>query len=438
MTATRMWRPVNLPAAGSRTDDIWFADALNGWAVNSDGLILRTADGGDAWTRQAHLAESYLRCVSFAGRDIGWVGALSGPNRLYATRNGGLDWSAVTSLPSGAPGRICGVCAVDEQTVFASGTNYPNEDAAILRSRDAGQTWQVLDVPGAALLVDIFFESPQRGWVVGGVDNVRHPDRAPVRADIVPGVFHTDDGGETWTNLVQSNAAAGEFPRGEWGWKFQKLNDRVLFVSCENFLDGAILRSDDGGLTWSRLRVNDSQRNSNLEGIGFLDEQHGWIGGWGDRMFVGGFTSVTEDGGKNWQAANDVGFRLNRFRFIGSPPAIAYASGDTVYKYSDEPVAPSIAAIAATSRRETIGENEVVLETVVPVGCKLFQVRVWERFGREVAMLADERNPQAGPRNLLWDFSDRTGARQPPGGFIVRFTCDDESTSQLIYRERRK
>jgi photosystem II stability/assembly factor-like uncharacterized protein len=65
---------------------------LTAWVVNSDGLILHTADGGGNWTRQEHLADSYLRCVSFAGTDIGWVGTLSGPNRLYATKNGGADW----------------------------------------------------------------------------------------------------------------------------------------------------------------------------------------------------------------------------------------------------------------------------------------------------------------------------------------------------------
>ncbi|WP_297771283.1 hypothetical protein [uncultured Roseovarius sp.] len=45
-----------------------------------------------------------------------------------------------------------------------------------------------------------------------------------------------------------------------------------------NFLDGAVLRSDDNGASWTRLRINDRQRNSNLEGVGFVDPDTGWVG----------------------------------------------------------------------------------------------------------------------------------------------------------------
>jgi hypothetical protein len=47
------WRKTNAPVASSRTDDIWFLDSQRGWAVNSNGQILFTADGGDSWNQQA-------------------------------------------------------------------------------------------------------------------------------------------------------------------------------------------------------------------------------------------------------------------------------------------------------------------------------------------------------------------------------------------------
>ena len=46
---TLTWRATNAPPASSRTDDIWFSSARLGWAVNSNGQILRTSDGGDSW-----------------------------------------------------------------------------------------------------------------------------------------------------------------------------------------------------------------------------------------------------------------------------------------------------------------------------------------------------------------------------------------------------
>ena len=433
MSDTRTWQPTNLPAA-QRTDDIWFADAEVGWAVNANGHIVKTSDGGANWVRQAHLPESYLRCVAFTDINTGWVGALSGPHRLYVTRNGGSDWNPVDNLPAGGPGRICGATAAGPTTLFVSGTNFPNEPAGVLRTRDAGATWDVLTVPDATLLVDIYFDSPMRGWVVGGIDDVDHPGRPPQRADVVPGIFFTEDGGRTWVNQVRANAGAGDFPRGEWGWKFQKLNDSVLFVSCENFHDGAILRSDDGGRSWRRLRLNDRQRNSNLEGIGFLDERHGWVGGWGDADFAGGFSSATDDGGANWSDANEIGFRLNRFRFIGNPPSVAYASGDTVYKFSEGPVTP--AALLAGSRSfEPVAEESIQLSADIPSGARRFQVRVWERFGRQVRLLVDEADPTPGRRSVEWDFIDDDGQKLPPGPFIVRTTVDDESSSMVVHRK---
>ena len=86
------------PIASSRTDDIWFADADRGWAVNSNGHILHTPDGGQTWQRQASIRGAYLRCVAFAneprcGRDT--TGQLGRASRTAAP---------LTPARSAAPG----------------------------------------------------------------------------------------------------------------------------------------------------------------------------------------------------------------------------------------------------------------------------------------------------------------------------------------------
>ena len=45
------WRPTNAPGSterGFRTDDVFFVSATTGWAVNSEGNVIKTADGGDS------------------------------------------------------------------------------------------------------------------------------------------------------------------------------------------------------------------------------------------------------------------------------------------------------------------------------------------------------------------------------------------------------
>src|SRR5829696_2170303 len=111
------WVKTDAPRPSSRTDDIWFLDERVGWAVNSNGQILKTEDGFETFVPQAHLKGNYLRCVGFANAKVGWVGTLDrekANERLFHTDDGGVTWKNVENLPAGAPGRICGLSVVDE------------------------------------------------------------------------------------------------------------------------------------------------------------------------------------------------------------------------------------------------------------------------------------------------------------------------------------
>ena len=429
-----MWRKTNAPVASSRTDDIWFVSADVGWAVNSNGQILKTDDGGDTWTVQ-HQASSYLRCIGFAGDRIGWAGSVSG-TRLFHTTNGGGNWAAVTNLPP-TPAKICGLAVVDEQVIYASGTNDPRDRPAVLKSVDGGASWTSMDMSGqAALLVDIHFETRDRGWVVGGRDAVACPGR-PITRDVVrPVVLFTEDGGASWTDLIPLSSQ-GNFPLGEWGWKIFFLNESVAFVSLENFRDGAILKSVDGGMTWERLRINDRQRNSNLEGVGFVSESVGWVGGWGDAEFTGGFTSQTSDGGENWDNANEVGFRLNRFRFFGDPVTVGYASGDTIYKYTTEPLvagiarSPTMLALMEPVQPLIVSLSPAELVVAVPAGSSSLRVELWDRFGNRLEIAAEDA-PAAGERAIHWTPDDAARADLLGNAAILRVTVDGSVESRLV------
>jgi photosystem II stability/assembly factor-like uncharacterized protein len=432
--ATLTWRPTNAPVASSRTDDIWFLDPRVGWAVNSNGQVLKTQDGFATWTEQLHDETVYFRCVGFASPTRGWVGTLTAGKRMFHTTDGGDTWKPVANLPPLAPSAVCGLSVVNESVVYASGTNFPNRPPRVMKTTDGGETWQGIDMtPHASLLIDVHFTTPDRGWVVGG----KNQGGPPVRDNVKPVVLFTEDGGNTWVNRAAGLLA--EFPLGEWGWKIQFLNDQVGFVSLENFAAGAILKTTDGGQTWKRLPINDPQGNANLEGVGFVDESHGWVGGWGSADFTQGFSSETRDGGQTWTDANEIGLFINRFRFFGSPVTVGYASGRTVYRYSAEPLPPPPAALAAAGPARLLGTADpgvtarpVRLRVRVPDRAARLTVRVWDRFGEEVRLLADERPPVAGDRELIWDGADDAGRTRPPGEFIVRVTVDDRSESRIL------
>jgi photosystem II stability/assembly factor-like uncharacterized protein len=433
--STLRWRPTNAPLASSRTDDIWFLDPQVGWAVNSNGQIVRTTDGGEAWVEQLHDPEVYFRCMGFASASRGWAGTLTSGKTLFETHDGGHTWTRVTNLPPLAPPAICGLSVVNEAVAFASGTNFPNRPPRMMKTLDGGLTWTAWEMrPWADILIDTYFTSPDRGWVVGG----KTDQPVPTRSNVKPVVLFTEDGGQTWVNRVANLHNA--FPAGEWGWKIQFLNAQVGFVSLENFNQGAILKTTDGGLTWTRSVVNDPQQNANLEGVGFVDEHHGWVGGWGDANFQRRSSSETVDGGLTWRDANEIGKAINRFRFFGNPVTVGYASGETVYKYSSEPVPAPVAALAVAPRRGRVFADLEPLEAVgqpsisiaVPAQASRLTVRIWDRFGEQVRTLIDEGHPSSGSRTLVWDRTDDAGQPLPPGYFIWRVTVDETSESRLV------
>ena len=68
--APLIWHRTNAPVA-RRHDDLWFLDPLTGWAVNSDGNIIKTTDGGQTWVPQHSAPGVYLRCIGFANANVG-------------------------------------------------------------------------------------------------------------------------------------------------------------------------------------------------------------------------------------------------------------------------------------------------------------------------------------------------------------------------------
>ena len=57
-----------------------------------------------------------------------------------------------------------------------------------------------------------------------------------------------------------------------------------------------------------------------------MDENHGWVGGWGDATFQRRSSSETIDSGNTWRDANEIGKAINRFRFFGHPVTVAGTS----------------------------------------------------------------------------------------------------------------
>jgi photosystem II stability/assembly factor-like uncharacterized protein len=471
------WVATNSPEANSRTDDIWFFDEKKGWSVNSNGQISQTVDGGDTWTQKKFIDPGangfpYLRCMGWANERIGWVGAVT--NRidqdpqhstdflqilLHRTTDSGATWDNIKNMPANSPAGICGMSVVNEKVIYGAGTNDPNlPGPGLVKSTDGGTTWTQIDLKQHAdNLIDVHFFDEKTGWIVGGKKDSSCPaikpgyENVPQYSQLKPVVLKTTDGGATWVNKA---AGVAGFDCGEWGWKIQFLDAMTGFVSLENFTTAAILKTTDGGETWVRVPIVDASGksiNTDLEGVGFIDGQSGWVGGWGDN-FEGLFNSVTADGGKTWTAQDntpadpktDPRIKINRYRFLGNPISTGYCSGSKVYKRATPAMleaalraartAPPHPAGLALSYASYLSRRSVEITYVLPQDAERVFVGIWNHFAFHVKTLVSGAGQRAGRHAILWDGTDNAGRPLGGGMYICRMSVDGRTGESQTVR----
>jgi photosystem II stability/assembly factor-like uncharacterized protein len=430
------WRPTSAPVQ-TRYDDIWFISPQVGWGVNSAGQIVHTEDGGKTFTIQKTVGpDVWLRCMSFTSPTDGWIGSITRRQRLWKTKDG-KTWTDMTPGLPAVPSAVCGICSPSKNVVYASGTQYPDREAGILKTTDGGQTWTSISMAAHAnLLIDNYFVDDLHGWVVGGVGGTDYPDLQPV-------VLFTADGGANWENRLANSGI--DFPKGEWGWKIQFLTPQIGFVSLENDTAAAILKTTDGGQSWQRIEVKDPQKNVELEGIGFIDEKVGWVGGWGHGFMANtpdGSTSGTTDGGATWFDANNVGRFINRFRFFKTQPVVGYASGGTIYQCtaSEAPPDPhALTARLAASREVPIPNAWATMDikAEVPAGARELAITIFNPRQSLVKVLTEEKSPGAGSRSFSWDFRKDDGSDAGTGHFMYRIVVDGVASTGMVVRAAR-
>ncbi|HAN37794.1 MAG TPA: hypothetical protein DCQ29_02740, partial [Chitinophagaceae bacterium] len=142
---------------------VCFVDANNGWAVGSNGVVLRTSNGGSTWVQQASNTTTILRDVFFINSTTGW--AIGDNGTIIRTSNGGATWTPSTN--AGTTNVLFRVHFASSMLGWAVG-----ENGTIIQSTDGGATWVSLISGTTSLLRDIFLISPNRGWAVGHENTV--------------------------------------------------------------------------------------------------------------------------------------------------------------------------------------------------------------------------------------------------------------------------
>ncbi len=328
------WKRLNTELYRGKQDDVYFVNPSIGWYVNGAGKIFKTIDRGEIWQQQLESRGTYFRCLAFVDDQHGFAGNL-GPGYfpnvtddqpLYETHDGGVTWTPVTTI-EGPP--VVGLCAMQvlrEEYINAGvlenrtriiGVGRVGGPAAMIISDDAGATWQQIDIsPHASMAFDVHFINRNVGFIAAATD-----------ADVSKShalILRTDDGGKTWSRVYQSKRPY------ELTWKISFPSDEVGYVTIQSYNPDTsvnsrfIAKTINGGMAWTETPLV-TDANVRPFGIAFLNERIGWVGAVPHGFF-------TSDGGATWDKA-DIGNAVNKIRLLStSEGTVGFAIGTNVYR----------------------------------------------------------------------------------------------------------
>jgi photosystem II stability/assembly factor-like uncharacterized protein len=212
----------------------------------------------------------------------------------------GPAWLPMSS-PSGLGVSSVDFVNADEGWVVGFSRTVPEDLSAgsVVRTRDGGAHWESVYGPDPDLeFGPVYFLDGRAGWVIARDSRSRLSDD-PQRADYY--VLRTSDGGTTWTKAALA-----------LGFEVLWLNDIVFANPSAGFVVGSgtrgigavIFRTSDGGATWQRYDAEEAPwSRDGIRAASFVDAENGWaVAGWYSRGWGEGSAILhTGNGGLSWE-----------------------------------------------------------------------------------------------------------------------------------------
>ncbi len=329
---------------------IHMLDASTGWAIGGFGKgsdlsgdhVFKTADSGRTWTDVTppqHLLDESTRLTAlgfFSSASSAWVTYSRADSRpmpasvVWRTQDGGNTWQASQDLDLSSlteyymPSDLLFVG--DQNGWFLShvGAGMNHDYVALFHTQDGGQTWTRLLDPyndggiQSCSKTGLSFLDAQQGWLTGDCNGV------------APGVllFRTTDSGSSWqpVELPEPPAAPGLFSVdansacGSYDLQFSSQENGKLVVRCRLFEKDPVMTEN---FLYSTRDGGSTWTSSAYPGgtLLMLDATHGWA--------FGPTNYQTTDGGATWAKLGTVIWD-GQFSFVNGQQgwAIAQANGE--------------------------------------------------------------------------------------------------------------
>lgn len=236
--------------------DVYVSDSANTYFCGGGGTVLKsTGDGKFRIVLTGNFPD--INSICFINEQAGFAACEGG--KIGKTTNSGSCW---IFQKISADNLLSSVEFANGQTGFIGGNN-----GTLLKSIDAGENWFLVNGITGSDIKDIEFINSSTGFFCTG--------------ETESGIFKTTNEGVNWTKVFESTEISTLN-------SINFINDNTGFCGGHQ---GYVLKTINGGLTWSMKKVSPDDINS----ISFQDEHTGFAAG------DGGFVFRTTDAGINWE-----------------------------------------------------------------------------------------------------------------------------------------
>lgn len=176
---------------------------------------------------------------------------------IYRSEDGGENWDAIGLQEIGSVGRLV-VHPTNPNTVYVAAMgdlfgDSPNQ--GVYKTTNAGQSWEkVLYLNDSTGVIDLAIHPSNPDIVYAASwERVRRPNRRSYGGD-GSGIHRSTDGGQTWEELEGGLPTEGS-QKGRIAIAISPSNPNTLYAAIADavgFLIG-VYRTDDGGETWTNM-----------------------------------------------------------------------------------------------------------------------------------------------------------------------------------------
>lgn len=324
--------------------DLSYLNFINdsiGWAIGDKGAILFTNNEGKTWARQNSKTNNTLYSASFIDNNHGWIG---GFNCLLKTVDGGANWEYKYFDQS-----FWEIKFIDEHVGWATGPF-----GVLLKSLDGGNTWNEVLIDDLTVIngnpkpyssklhfikcdssqitllyqkeyknKNNSYESSFESFIATSINNGIDWSIKPIPYDNpIDGSIYINDRTIWYYNQDTTSNAIEEFNLETSDTNSLVMPSEVKEIKSVHFIDNAngwaisdnnIIKTDDGGRTWTTQRQSIS---GYPDAINIINEQEKVIIHSGIREGV--FLNYTNDGGKTWKrkSITQDDFRISYAKFF--------------------------------------------------------------------------------------------------------------------------